>query len=377
VTFASVRAAAQEASKRGTLTPHQLAALGRLDELLSDEQRREFTELWRAQGSPAASPPADPAWLAPALAIIQQFEGCRLQAYRCPAGIPTIGWGATRYLPPRGAVRMGDTITQTHADELLRRDLLDLRGPGLLTLLPVAAGWAPNRIAALVSWAYNVGLGAVEESSLRRRILAGEDPAKVAAEELPRWNKADGKPLEGLARRRAAEVALFLGAATPPAKPPTASELRLTRTGTTDGRGLEVLRLDLWENGKTTGTLNVVSGAPGAQRFRLGRDSRAGSLEPLPQGRWRIEDIAWAAGKDNYSGNWGPGLGPASVPLTYLGPGTTQRSAIEIHYDANHGSSPGTAGCVGLNSIADLKILVGWLRRVDPQVLVVDWGIKG
>jgi GH24 family phage-related lysozyme (muramidase) len=105
---------------------------------------------------------------------------------------------------------MGDTITQTHADELLRRDLLDLRGPGLLTLLPVAAGWAPNRIAALVSWAYNVGLGAVEESTLRRRILAGEDPAKVVAEELPRWNKADGQPLEGLARRRAAEVALFL-----------------------------------------------------------------------------------------------------------------------------------------------------------------------
>ena len=380
MTFASVRAAAQEAAKAGTLTPHQLAALGRLDELLTDPQRREFTDLWRAQGSPAAPLPApadgraglaDPAWLAPALRIVQEFEGCQLQAYRCPAGVPTIGWGATRYIPPRGMVRMGDTITQTQADELLRRDLLDLRGPGLFTLLPVAGGWAPNRIAALVSWAYNVGLGAVEESTLRRRILAGEDPATVVAAELPRWNKANGKPLEGLARRRAAEVALFLGAATPPAT----RQLRLTRTGTTDGRGLEVLRLDLMENGKRTGRLLVVSGAPGAQRFRLGRDSRAGSLEPLPQGRWRIEDIAWAAGKDNYSGNWGPGLGPASVPLTYLGPGTTQRSAIEIHYDANHGSSPGTAGCVGLNSITDLKTLVGWLRRVDPEVLVVDWGI--
>jgi GH24 family phage-related lysozyme (muramidase) len=383
-TFATVRAATEEAAKRGFLTPHQLAALGRLDELLTDEQRREFTELWRAQGSPAAPSPApadgrpglaDPAWLAPALGIVQDFEGCRLQAYRCPAGVPTIGWGATRYLPPRGAVQMGDTITQTQADELLRRDLLDLRGPGLFTLLPLAAGWAPNRIAALVSWAYNVGLGAVEESTLRRRILAGEDPAQVVVEELPRWNKADGKALEGLARRRAAEVTLFLGAATPPAKPPTESQLRLTRTQVTDSRGLVALRLELMENGTRTGRLLVVSGAPGAQRFRLGRDSRAGSLEPLPQGRWRIEDIAWAAGKDNYSGNWGPGLGPASVPLTYLGPGTTQRSAIEIHYDANQDSSPGTAGCVGLNSIADLKTLVGWLRRTDPQVLVVDWGI--
>jgi hypothetical protein len=86
-----------------------------------------------------------------------------------------------------------------------------------------------------------------------------------------------------------------------PAKPPTESQLRLTRTGTTDGRGLEVLRLILLENGKATGTLNVVSGAPGAQRFRLGKDSRAGSLEPLPQGRWRIQDIAWAAFVDENS----------------------------------------------------------------------------
>ncbi len=56
MTFARVRDAAQEAAKRGHLTPHQLAALGRLDELLTDDQRREFTELWRAQGSPAAPP---------------------------------------------------------------------------------------------------------------------------------------------------------------------------------------------------------------------------------------------------------------------------------------------------------------------------------
>jgi hypothetical protein len=66
-------------------------------------------------------------------------------------------------------------------------------------------------VAALVSWAYNVGLQAVADSTLRKRLQAGEDPVKVAAEELPRWNKADGKPLAGLTRRRAAEVALFVG----------------------------------------------------------------------------------------------------------------------------------------------------------------------
>jgi GH24 family phage-related lysozyme (muramidase) len=212
MTYASVRAAAEHLARVGSVTPHQLAALQALDESLTDPQRQKFTELWRAQGSPAAAVPAgDPAWLAPATKIIQEFEGCHLQAYRCPAGIPTIGWGATRYSPPGGAVRMGDTITQARADELLRRDLLDLRGPGLLTLLPMAVNWPPNRIAALVSWAFNVGLGAVESSTLRRRLLAGEDPVKVANEELPRWNKADGRELAGLTRRRAAELALFVG----------------------------------------------------------------------------------------------------------------------------------------------------------------------
>jgi hypothetical protein len=58
VTFARVRDAAQEAARVGALTPHQLAALGRLDELLSDEQREEFTSLWRSVGSPAAPRPA-------------------------------------------------------------------------------------------------------------------------------------------------------------------------------------------------------------------------------------------------------------------------------------------------------------------------------
>jgi predicted chitinase len=61
MTYATVRAAAQHIARAGTITPHQLAALGRLDELLTDEQRQQFTDLWRAQGSPAAKPPSAPA----------------------------------------------------------------------------------------------------------------------------------------------------------------------------------------------------------------------------------------------------------------------------------------------------------------------------
>jgi GH24 family phage-related lysozyme (muramidase) len=215
MTFASVRSAAEHAARQGALTPHQLAAFGWLDESLSTEQRQEFTELWRAAGSPAA--PADPDWLPPALQIIREFEGCRLKAYPDPAsgGAPwTIGYGTTRYPNPGGGpVRKGDTITQQQAEEFLRHDLLTLRGPALLDLLPMATSWAPNRIAALVSWAYNVGLAEVEDSTLRKRLNAGDDPVVVVTEELPRWNKADGKVNDGLIRRRNAEVALFVGKA--------------------------------------------------------------------------------------------------------------------------------------------------------------------
>lgn len=151
-----------------------------------------------------------PAWLPAALAIIRQFEGCRLTAYVCPAGAWTIGWGTTRLIDR--PVQQGDQITQQMADELLQNDV-ELRGRQLLALLPMAQQWPANRQASLVSWAYNVGISAVEDSTLRARLLNREDPAAVIREELPRWNKANGKPLDGLTRRRAAEARLFLGQA--------------------------------------------------------------------------------------------------------------------------------------------------------------------
>lgn len=103
-------------------------------------------------------------------------------------------------------------IPQQLADELLRNEV-EIKARGVLQLLPLAKDWSGHRIAALVSWAYNVGLGAVEDSTLRRRLLDLEDPAVAVLEELPRWNKANGRELPGLSRRRAAEVKLFLGSA--------------------------------------------------------------------------------------------------------------------------------------------------------------------
>jgi len=197
----------RKAAKHHKELPHQMAAWDWLQEQLTAEVLEQFGEMYRADPLPKQTLP--PAWLAPALKIIKKWEGCRLEAYRCPAGVPTIGYGSTRLIDK--PVRMGDTITQQMADDLLLNEVEHLFAPGLFTLLPMAKQWRPNQIAALISWSYNVGLGAVEESTLRKRLLASEDRAKVVIEELPRWNKADGKVLQGLVNRRNDEVRLFTG----------------------------------------------------------------------------------------------------------------------------------------------------------------------
>jgi GH24 family phage-related lysozyme (muramidase) len=207
MTYATFRAAAEHIARVGSITPHQLAAWEAAWEAASDEQRQQFTELWRAQGSPAAPVP-DAAWLAPARAIVREFEGCKLQSYLCPAGVWTIGWGSTTI--GGKVVREGQSITQAQADAQLDADL-ERFYDALARAIPAVAGWPGNRAAALVSWTYNVGVGAMQDSALRRRILAGEEPALVVSAEIPRWNKADGRELAGLTRRRAAEVALFVG----------------------------------------------------------------------------------------------------------------------------------------------------------------------
>jgi lysozyme len=161
---------------------------------------------WFATWSQAGKQPDPvPAWFAPAKKIVAEFEGLRLNAYLCPAGVPTIGYGHT------GAeVQIGQTISQQQADELLRQDLQRF-ADGLHRLIPSSTQWGASQQAALISWAFNVGLGAVEDSTLRKRINNGEAPILVVPQELPKWNKANGAELAGLTRRRKAEVALFTG----------------------------------------------------------------------------------------------------------------------------------------------------------------------
>lgn len=200
--------------------------------------------------------------------------------------------------------------------------------------------------------------------------IKSPEPHQIAA-----WNWA-----WTLLSKKEQDEFLSIFRAGPPIKQPTESSsippyLLLTRTRELDSSGLEKLKLSYIKNGVPSASMIVVSGAPGAQYFRLGKDSRSGSLEPLPEGRWGIEDIQWAGGRDNYSDSWGPGLGPVSTPLRYLGPGSTERSAIEIHIDSNARTSPGTAGCIGVANEADYRRLVGWFRDSNPRDLYVDYGL--
>ena len=139
--------------------------------------------------------------LQPALDLIKKWEGLRLEGYICPAGVPTIGYGHTG-----PTVKEGMKITEADAEALLRSDVERFaRAVDSQIRVPLTN----NQRCALISFAFNVGVGALMDSTLRKRLNNGENAQKVAMEELPRWNKGDGKILEGLVRRRKAEVDLF------------------------------------------------------------------------------------------------------------------------------------------------------------------------
>lgn len=141
--------------------------------------------------------------------LIQSFEGCELTAYRDPAGVLTIGWGHTK------GVTEGETITQTEANNLLKGDLKDFVD-GVNSLVKVNLN--QNQFDALVSFAYNVGLSALESSTLLSLLNHGD--YKGAANEFPKWNHAGGEVLDGLTKRRLAEQTLFLKAVPKPATRP-------------------------------------------------------------------------------------------------------------------------------------------------------------
>ncbi|WP_370584683.1 lysozyme [Oculatella sp. LEGE 06141] len=136
------------------------------------------------------------------LNLVKNFEGFRSQAYRDPVGVWTIGYGHT------GAdVRAGQVITRAEGEALLRQDLRRFENHvRRLVKVPLSS----NQFSALVSFTYNVGQGALAGSTLLR--LLNRSDYRGAADQFPRWNKAGGRVLAGLVRRRSAERALFLKA---------------------------------------------------------------------------------------------------------------------------------------------------------------------
>ncbi len=138
-----------------------------------------------------------------AVGLIAEFEGCRLKAYKCPAGVWTCGWGETDGVGPRTA------WDQDYADRRFCDSLTDFSGKvlELCTVDPTA-----NQLGALVSLAYNIGVAGLKGSTVLKAHNRGDHDAAARAFGL--WNKARVNgvltPLKGLTRRRAAESALYL-----------------------------------------------------------------------------------------------------------------------------------------------------------------------
>lgn len=151
--------------------------------------------------------PAEGAVPASALSLIKQFEGCKLTAYPDPGsgGDPwTIGWGSTG-----PGIKKGVTWTRAQADTRLVEDVRRF-ADGVRSALDGAAT-TDNQLGAMISLAYNVGLANFGGSTLLKKHKAGDYAG--AAAEFARWNKAAGKVMAGLTRRRAAEAALYRGQA--------------------------------------------------------------------------------------------------------------------------------------------------------------------
>jgi lysozyme len=151
-----------------------------------------------------------------AIAMIKHHEGVRQKAYRCPAKLWTIGVGHVLY-PEQGKLKLEDRMsvplrpeddrvfTMEEVDGILRADLARFeRGVAQYCPVPLTQG----NFDALVSFAFNVGLGTLQRSTLRQKLLRGDKEG--AAQELLKYCMAGGKILKGLQNRRIDERALFL-----------------------------------------------------------------------------------------------------------------------------------------------------------------------
>lgn len=134
--------------------------------------------------------------------LIKRFEGCKLSAYLCPAGVPTIGYGHTR------GVKIGDNWTQEQADSKLLEEVEGFTQD--VERLVRGTELEQCQFDALVSFAYNLGASNLQKSMLLATIRANNLNYTEIERQFLRWNKANGKVLEGLTKRRQAEANLYI-----------------------------------------------------------------------------------------------------------------------------------------------------------------------
>lgn len=138
-------------------------------------------------------------------ALITRFEGLRLTPYLCPAGVATCGIGATYYEDGTSVTLRDPPISKERADALLLWMVRRVYLPAVMKLCPAVD--KPQRIAALIDFTFNLGVGRLKGSTLRRKVNAGDWEAVPA--ELRKWVLGSGKKLRGLVIRREAEIALI------------------------------------------------------------------------------------------------------------------------------------------------------------------------
>lgn len=186
------------------------------------------------------------------LKLIMQYEGCRLTAYKCSAGVWTIGYGHT------AGVTQGMTITQSQAEEYLKQDCAKFeKYVNNAVYVPITASLNQNQFDALVSFTYNCGAGNLKKLCANRN-------AKEIVTALPLYNKAAGKILNGLVLRRSAEVALFN-------TPTTETVTETTNTNETEEYNMNVIKRG--SKGKAVKIWQIIVGTTPDGSFGSGTES--------------------------------------------------------------------------------------------------------
>lgn len=144
--------------------------------------------------------------------LCRRFEGFRSKPYLCPAGVPTIGYGSTYYADGRKVTLQDSPITELEARLLLLHELLHTYAPGVIRQCPglLAMALQANdwrKLNAIVDFAYNLGIGRLQTSTLKRKINAQDWDG--AREQLMLWVRGGGRVLPGLVKRRQAECLLI------------------------------------------------------------------------------------------------------------------------------------------------------------------------